>query len=168
MTVCFVGIIFEFVFSVGKSYEVLDTYSDGKTYRYLIEDDLGDQEWQYIVDEKGLFRFAPLTGYCVKFNAKPFGNPLHSRFINSVAIKVSGLRLEDNKLVFNTYLTYLGYNKSYLTLDLSNIEGSSDNVYFISEDKKLISIERDDVFLINFTEVDKIREDKLNIILGCI
>jgi hypothetical protein len=62
----------------------------------------------------------------------------------------------------------LAHNKSYLTIDLSNIEGSSDNVYFISEDKKLISVERDEQFLINFTEVDKIREDKLNIILGCI
>jgi hypothetical protein len=29
-------------------------------------------------------------------------------------------------------------------------------------------VERDEQFLINFTEVDKIREDKLNIILGCI
>jgi hypothetical protein len=61
----------------------------------------------------------------------------------------------------------LAHNKSYLTIDLSNIEGSSDNVYFISEDKKLISVERDEQFLINFTEVDKIREE-LNIILGCI
>jgi hypothetical protein len=59
----------------------------------------------------------------------------------------------------------LAHNKSYLTIDLSNIEGSSDNVYFISEKKKLISVERDEQFLIN---VDKIREDKLNIILGCI
>jgi hypothetical protein len=55
--------IFEFVFCVGKSYDVLDTYSDsdGKTYRYLIEDDLGYKEWQDIVDEEGLFRFGPLT-----------------------------------------------------------------------------------------------------------
>jgi hypothetical protein len=65
MTVCFVGSIFEFVFCVGKSYDVLDTYSDsdGKTYRYLIEDDLGYKEWQDIVDEEGLFRFGPLTGH---------------------------------------------------------------------------------------------------------
>jgi hypothetical protein len=77
MTVCFVGSIFEFVFCVGKSYDVLDTYSDsdGKTYRYLIEDDLGYKEWQDIVDEEGLFRFGPLTGHCVKFNAKSFDNP---------------------------------------------------------------------------------------------
>jgi hypothetical protein len=39
----------------------------------------------------------------------------------------------------------LAHNKSYLTIDLSNIEGSSDNVYFISEDKKL-SVERDEQF----------------------
>jgi hypothetical protein len=49
MTVCFVGSIFEFVFCVGKSYDVLDTYSDsdGKTYRYLIEDDLGYKVARY-------------------------------------------------------------------------------------------------------------------------
>jgi hypothetical protein len=182
MTVCFVGNQFEFFFWLGKSYEVLDTYSDsdGKTYRYLIEDDLGYQEWQDIVDEEGLFRFLPLTGHCVKFNAKSFDNPSRSNIAVSgwsrqiqtgflvSPIKVSDIRLENNQLVFNTFFTYLVYNKSYLTIDLSNIEGSSDNVYFISEDRKLISVERDEQFSINFTEVDKIREDKLNIILGCI
>jgi hypothetical protein len=93
MTVCFVGSIFEFVFCVGKSYDVLDTYSDsdGKTYRYLIEDDLGYKEWQDIVDEEGLFRFGPLTGHCVKFNAKSFDNPSRS---NIAAIKVSDIRLK--------------------------------------------------------------------------
>jgi hypothetical protein len=64
---------------------------------------------------------------------------------NIAAIKVSDIRLEDNKLVFNTF-SPISHNKSYLTIDLSNIEGSSDNVYFISEDKKLISVERDEQF----------------------
>jgi hypothetical protein len=78
----------------------------------------------------------------VKFNAKSFDNPSRS---NIAAIKVSDIRLEDNKLVFN--FPFHRFNKSYLTIDF-NIEGSSDNVYFISEDKKLISVERDEQFLL--------------------
>jgi hypothetical protein len=42
--------------------------------------------------------------------------------------------MEDNKLVFNTF-SPIWRIMSYLTIDLSNIEGSSDNVYFISEEK---------------------------------
>jgi hypothetical protein len=63
---------------------------------------------------------------------------------NIAAIKVSDIRLIIN--LFSYLFTYLAHNKSYLTIDLSNIEGSSDNVYFISEDKKLISVERDEQF----------------------
>jgi hypothetical protein len=162
MIVCFVGSFLEY-FSIGKSYDVLD-YS---SYSYLIEDDLGDLGWQDRVDDKGYFRFVE-PGYSVKFIGG--GGSIGVSYRQAITTTmVSRVQLDkNNKLVFNTFFTYLVYNKCYLTFNLNDIEDSSENIYLINEDKMLVGIKRDDDFLINFTEVTKIREDKLNIILGCI